>query len=391
MKKLNMNAREEKQIKIFKKFEQKLINQTEASQILEISTRWFRKKYKSFMQKPEQGIAHRNRGKVSPSRIDENIKALILTQLQGLWHDFGPTLIAEQLELDFNIKISKESVRKLLIDKGMRKSKKQRITYRTRRERRIKFGMLVQLDGSPHDWFEDRGERCTLLVFIDDATSKILWLEFSKTESMKGVMKATKNYMIKYGTPDFFYNDRGSVFCINTGKDKKRKKTPWQRSVTSLGVEIIHARSPQAKGRVERCNQTMQDRLIKKMRLAQISSMEEGNAFLQHSGFIELHNEKYSVKSAVEGDAHRSVVGCDLNEIFSISEYRILGQDFSINYKKSIFQLHQEQTTLVQPKDKIEIRTNLNDNIKLYLNNVSLNFDQVTKNDDFQLPFWRVG
>ena len=134
MKKLNMNAREEKQIKIFKKFEQKLINQTEASQILEISTRWFRKKYKSFMQNPEQGIAHKNRGKVSLSRINENIKVLIITQLQGLWHDFGPTLIAEQLELDFDIKISKESVRKILIDQGMRRSKKQRIKYRTRRE-----------------------------------------------------------------------------------------------------------------------------------------------------------------------------------------------------------------------------------------------------------------
>lgn len=377
MKKLSMKAKEEEQVKVFLKFQQKLINQIEAAQILKITPRWFRKKYKLFMQNPDKGIAHKNRGKTRSNQINEEVKVLILKQLKGLWYDFGPTLIAEHLELDFNITISKESVRQILIKEGLRKTKKQKAAYRIRRERRAQFGMMVQLDGSPHDWFEDRGEKCTLLVFIDDATSNILWLEFSKTESMKGVMQATIHNFHKHGIPGILYNDRGAVFCINTGKDRKKKKTPWQKAVESLDVEVIHAGSPQAKGRVERCNQTLQDRLLKKMRLANISSIEEGNMFAQHSGFIEQHNKKYGVKASLEGDYHKSANQYNLYEVFSRSAYRVLNQDFTLSFNNQIFQLHQSQLISIKPKDKIEIRINFHEKIKLYFEDILLNFTQI--------------
>ena len=128
--------------------------------------------------------------------------------------------------------------------------------------------MMIQLDGSPHDWFEDRAGQCVLLVFIDDATSQILWLEFAESESVISLMKATKNYVQKYGAPQLFYTDHGSVFHVNLNNHDKKKKTQWEQTVARLGIKVQHAHSPQAKGRVERCNQTMQDRLIKEMRLA---------------------------------------------------------------------------------------------------------------------------
>lgn len=377
MKKLSMKAKEDEQVKIFLKFEKKLINQIEAAQILKITPRWFRTKYKLFMQNPDKGIGHKNRGKTRFNKINEEVKALILKQLKGLWHDFGPTLIAEHLAFDFNIKISKESVRQILIKEGLRKTKTKKAVYRIRRERKVQFGMLVQLDGSPHNWFEDRGEKCTLLVFIDDATSNILWLEFSKTESMKGVMQATIHNFDKHGIPEIIYTDRGVVFCVNTGKDRRKRKTPWQKAVESLGAEVIHAGSPQAKGRVERCNQTLQDRLVKKMRLANISSIEEGNIFVQHSGFIEQHNKKYGVKASLEGNYHKPANQYNLYEVFSKSAYRVLNHDFTISFNKKIFQLHRSQKISIKPKDKIEIRINFHEKIKLYFEDILLNFTQI--------------
>ena len=130
------------------------------------------------------------------------------------------------------------------------------------------LGLMVQLDGSHHDWFEGRAPKSTLLVFIDDATSKILWLEFAKSESAIALMKATKNYVKRHGIPHSFYTDHGSVFHVNLNNSENDKKTQWERAIGQLGIEIIHAHIPQTKERVERCNGTMQDRLIKELRLA---------------------------------------------------------------------------------------------------------------------------
>jgi hypothetical protein len=238
-------------------------------------------------------------------------------------------------------------------------------------------GMMVQCDGSPHDWFEGRAGACTLLVFIDDATSEILWLEFAPSESTHALMQATKNYIEKWGIPLTFYTDHGSVFHVNLNNQENYKKTQWERVADQLGIGVIHAHSPQAKGRVERCNLTMQDRLTKEMRLAGISSIEDANKFLRESNFIERHNAKYAVQPMQKGDAHRDHTAYNLADMFTIQETRILGQDFTITYEKRIFQLHKQQKTIIRPKDVITVKTSLTGIVSLAIRKTELSFHEI--------------
>jgi hypothetical protein len=180
-------------------------------------------------------------------------------------------------------------------------------------------GMLIQLDGSPHDWFEGRASKCTLIVFIDDATSEILWLEFVKSESFSGVAGATKNYVEKCGRPTSFYVDYGSVFSVNLNNPERCKKTQFERIMKEMNIDVIHARSPQAKGRVERCNKTMQDRLVKEMRLAGISSIKDANRFVRQGDFIKRHNLKFAVPPIQEGNVHKDIEGYNLYKLWLLT------------------------------------------------------------------------
>jgi hypothetical protein len=239
------------------------------------------------------------------------------------------------------------------------------------------LGVLIQLDGSPHDWFKGRGPKCTLLVFIDDATSKILWLEFVASESFEGVAKATKAYLEKHGRPVAFYVDYGSVFSVNLNNPERDKITQFERILKELNIDIIHASSPQAKGRVERCNKTMQDRLVKEMRLAGISSMEAANKFVVSSGFIEKHNTKFGVAPAQEGDAHRSIEGYDLYKTFCSQEERVITNDYTVRYKGKVMQLAKHQPAIIRPKNRVTIREHLDKKLTISIRNYSLNFKEI--------------
>jgi hypothetical protein len=239
------------------------------------------------------------------------------------------------------------------------------------------LGMMVQLDGSPHDWFEGRAGKCTLLVFIDDATSQILWLEFAKAESTVSLVQATKNYVQKYGIPHVFYTDHGSAFHVNVNNKEHDKITQWERAIKQLGSSVVHAHSPQAKGRVERCNRTMQDRLIKEMRLAGVSSINQANEFVRTSDFIAKHNQKFAIKPAQRGNAHKSAQECNLEDIFSIRVKRILANDFTIMYKGRIFQLEDQQRTIIRPKDEISVCMYLDDSVHLKIRSIELVFTEI--------------
>jgi len=208
------------------------------------------------------------------------------------------------------------------------------------RERRPRVGELVQIDGSPHDWFEGRAPKCTLIVFIDDATSRLLDLQFYPSETTQAYMSSLKRYFKRYGRPVALYSDRHSIFTVNT-KDAQsgEQLTQFGRALKTLDIEGVQANSPQAKGRVERANQTLQDRLIKEMRLVGVGSMEEGNAFLQQ--YMEKHNDKFAIKPASEDDAHRTVVHNEqeLDLIFSIHYKRKLSKDLSLQYNNTVYQL----------------------------------------------------
>lgn len=268
MGKITMSKKERKQLVVFNKLKQGEITQVEAALKLDISARWVRKKYKRYVLQGDAGLVHANRGRSSTRGWDEAERSYAMDLLKGDWHDFGPTYTSKKLKLLKGIFVSKETLRKAMIDEGICgtwQRKKRRIKHRKRRERRERVGHLVQLDGSPHDWFEGRAPWCTLLVFIDDATSRILWLQFATGESTLEVMRATQEYTKRNGAPHEFYVDYGSVFSVNLNNSERDKKTQWERAVASLGSEVIHARSPQTKGRVERSNGTMQDLSAKRV------------------------------------------------------------------------------------------------------------------------------
>lgn len=374
---ITMNHKELEQAKVFELVNQGLITQAEAAARLKITDRWVRKKIKRYNKSGELGLIHRGRGKLSSKRWDPEKEKFLIELLDSKWHGFGPTFASEKLEEIHEIKVSREVVRQAMIRAGLWQPKQKRVKHRKRRERKPMFGIMIQLDGSPHDWLEGRAGKCTLLVFIDDATSQILWLEFVESESVEAIMRATKNYIEKYGIPRSFYNDHGSVFHVNLNNAEGDKKTQWERACKQLCIEIIHAHSPQAKGRVERCNQTMQDRLIKELRLAGIYSIEAANKFLHISSFIVNHNAKFSVKAAQKGDAHRDHRQYNLDDIFSIYETRILGNDFTITFNKRIFQLHNQQRTIIRPKNEITVKTQLDGTLKLWIRKTELFFSEI--------------
>lgn len=374
-----MNRKELEQAKLFSEVIKGSITQVEAAARLRMTPRWINKKIKRFVDLQEFGLIHKNRGKASPHRLNESTKELIIKLAKGEWQGFKPTFMTEKLEEYYNVKISKETVRKTLADAGLWDRKERKVKYRSRRDRRSMVGMMVQLDGSNHDWFEGRAGKCTLLVFIDDATSRILWLEFVPSESLRAVMQATKNYIKKHGIPQFFYSDHGSAFHVNVHGKKADSTTAWQRAIAHVGIEAIYAHSPQAKGRVERCNETLQDRLVKEMRLAQISSIDAANQFLENLGFIEKHNKKFAVQPAQRGDAHASIEGYDLEIIFEYKESRSLSMDFTISYNTQILQLHNRQNIIIKPKDEIFVKVDYNGKISLFKGNIPLHFDPIKK------------
>jgi len=374
---ITMSHKELEQVQVFELIKQKKITQVEGAARLRISDRWVRAKVKRYYEFGVQGLVHGNRGKSSSKRWDQQQEKLLIELLKGEWQGFGPTFAAEKLEELHSIKVSREVVRKAMIRANIWQPKQKRSKHRKRRERKPMLGIMIQLDGSPHDWFEGRAGKCTLLVFIDDATSQILWLEFANAESVIATMPATKNYIKKHGIPQLFYTDYGSVFHVNINNQEGIKKTQWERACEQVGIKVIHATSPQAKGRVERCNKTMQDRLIKELRLAGISSIEASNEYLRTSNFITKHNAMFSVEATQKGNAHTGYQSYDLDDIFSIFETRVLANDFTITYNKRIFQLHAQQRTIICPKNLITVKTHLDGTLKLWIRKTELAFSEI--------------
>lgn len=371
-----MSLKERDQSRVFDRLKRREVTQKIAAEMLKISERWLRTKYKRFLKYGDDGLVHQNRGKPSKRRLCKEIEKELISLLNGKLQGAGPTFVVEKLYELKQIKLSKEAARLWMMKNGFWSKKRKRKTHRKRRERKACVGIMIQLDGSPHDWFEGRGPKCTLLVFIDDATSQILWLEFVKSESTLALMGATKKYVERFGRPVSLYVDYGGVFSVNTNNPDREKITQFERACDELGIKIIHASSPQAKGRVERVNRTLQDRLVKEMRLAGISTMQAANRFVQN-GYIAKHNERFAVAPFNLTNAHRPQEGFNLDWIFSIREKRVLQQDFVVQYKSRLFQLAKQQKTIIRPKDRIIVNRHLDGRITLFIRKVPLNFVEI--------------
>ena len=284
-----------------------------------------------------EGLISRKRGKPSNRRHKDAFRERVIALVQEHYADFGPTLAMEYLAERHDITISHETLRQLMITAGLWQDRDARRPrpYQPRYRRDCR-GELIQVDGSKHWWFEDRGIQCTLLVYIDDATSELMHLKMALSESTFAYMEATREYIEAHGKPVAFYSDKHSVFRNNTASAKGDGMTHFGRALEALNIEIICANSPQAKGRVERANGTLQDRLVKAMRLEGLSTIAEANAFLP--GYMARHNQRFAKPPFDPRDVHRPLaLHDDLKAEMVWREQRTVTQALTLHYNKALF------------------------------------------------------
>ena len=277
---VQMSTKELSRLEVMQRLSKKQMSQKEAGQILALSTRQIKRLLKAYRTQGAAGLVSKQRGRASNNRLSETIRQKALDVLKTKYQGFGPTLAHEKLVEKEKLNLSKESVRKLMIAEKLWKARKaKKVVVHQLCERRACFGELVQIDGSPHDWFEGRAPTCVLLVFIDDATGKLLQLQFVDCESFLNYAQAAEGYFRQYGKPVAFYSDKHGIFRVNQRSVGTGDAiTQFGRAMQELDIQIICANTPQAKGRVERVIQTLQDRLPKEMRLRGIASRTAGNA-----------------------------------------------------------------------------------------------------------------
>ena len=301
-----MSGKEIDRLGVVRKVAARRLRQREAAERLGMSVRQVQRLVRRYRGDGAAGLVSRRRGRAPNNVIDAAVRREVMDWVRKRYADFGPTLACEKLTEVHGYRLSAETLRQWMVADGLWKAKSRRkARVHQRRPRRACFGELVQLDGSPHAWFEGRGERCTLVVFIDDATGRLLYLRFVPAETTEAYMEALGVYLGRYGRPAALYSDRHSIFRVNHGR-QEGKVTQFTRAVKTLDIEPIQANTPQTKGRVERANQTLQDRLAKELRLEGVGSMEAGNAF--PPSFMEGHNRRFAVAPKSGEDAHRAVL-----------------------------------------------------------------------------------
>lgn len=319
-----------------------MLDQASAAGRLGISVRQVKRLKRRMQDEGTQGLLSKKRGKPSNRRTPDDVLEKAVALIGAHYADFGPTLACEKLEDVHKIKLSVETVRQAMLRAGLWKARRGAgARTHAMRERRARRGELIQIDGSPHDWFEGRAARCCLLVFIDDATSELMALRFVDAETTLGYMGLLEEHICTHGLPAAIYSDRHSIFQVNRGdrKDVSHTQTQFARALEQLGIEGIQANSPQAKGRVERANQTLQDRLVKEMRLQGISSQAAANAWLPQ--FIRAFNRRFAVKPAAPDDAHVPYAGthANLRRILSIHMKRRLSSNLSCQLDGLLYQV----------------------------------------------------
>ena len=341
-----MSERELNRIEILSQIDDGRLSVSAAANMLDLTERQIYRLLKTYRIDGASGIRHKARGQTSNNKIHKAKREYAMAWVHETYSDFGPTLAAEMLEDRHSFKVSRETLRKWMKEDGLWLSRKQRKTFHQPRLRRECYGELVQIDGSEHRWFEDRGPKCTLLVFIDDATSTLMQLRFVPSESTFSYFEALELYLQKHGRPVAFYSDKHCVFRVSKQDAKGgHGMTQFGRALNELNIEILCANSSQAKGRVERSNRTLQDRLIKEMRLDGISNMEDGNAYLE--GFVERFNTKFAKVPAKSDNLHRAmnIEPDNLREVFCFQDQRYVGQQLTFSYERKRIMLEQNDIT----------------------------------------------
>lgn len=357
MERFEMSKTELEKGKLIAQVVEGFLPRVKAAGILCISVRQIARLCQRYRESGMTGLAHRSRGKPSNRKISDAHRQNVLNLIVEKYTDFGPQLLKEMLEREHEMKFSREWLRVLMIKEGIWKAKSRKgKKIHQSRNRRSREGELIQIDGSYHKWFEDRGPPCCLINMVDDATSKLMELRFVEHESTEAYFETTRSYIAQHGIPSAMYSDRHPIFLGS------KNDSQFYRALKELGIELIHANSPQAKGRVERAHGTLQDRLIKLMRNKGISSIEKGNEFL--SSFIGEYNQRFAKCPKSPENAHKKPEEQDLNRILCVKESRKVSKDLSISHKNRKYLLDPNKcgrrmigktVTVYETRDGVEV------------------------------------
>jgi transposase len=319
------------------------VTQAEVARQLGLSIRQIKRLWRRFSDHGPAGVVSRRRGRPSNRRLDPELVTRALALFRQHYADCGPTFAAEKLQERHDLRIDHETLRRALIASGHWKPRRQRRrSIHPPRERRPCFGELVQIDGSHHHWFEERGPFCTLYVAVDNATSALLALHFAAQETTEGYFALVRQLALAHGIPLAFYADRHSIFRITSDRRIAVEPTQFARAMHELHVELISAHTPQAKGRVERVNGTLQDRLVKELRYGNICDIDAANAFLP--SFITAYNARFAKLPLADADAHRDCPNVDeLDRILAVRHRRVISKNLTVHFENQVLQIAHPQ------------------------------------------------
>jgi len=381
--KLPMGSKELVRAKLMAQVKQGELSLREAAKKMKVSVRQAKRIWARYRIHGDKGLLHGNQGCPSHNRIDLEIREAILEAYGQYYPDFGPTLAAEKLSERQGLEVDHETLRRWLIAEGMWSRKRRRSIYRSRRCLRERFGELVQFDGSHHEWFETRGPSCCLMNMVDDATGITLSF-FCEQETTEAAMQLLWRWIELYGIPQALYCDRKNAFVLDREPSIDEQLagiepiSHFERACNRLGIELIVAHSPQAKGRVERNHSTYQDRCVKEMRLAGIPSIVEGNRFLE-TVYLPSINAKFSKPAAKQEDAHvPHVDSTDLRDVFCFEQQRVVSRDYVLQFQRRLYQIPPRLRTMPHPGDKIVVRKWLDDSVHFYWKNKPLLVEEIS-------------
>jgi hypothetical protein len=353
---LTMSGKELDRAEWMLRIHEQRVTQALVAAHLGLSVRQVERLYRTYKTDGPAALVSKKRGRPSARRLPEKLREHVMQIVRAHYVDFGPTLAHEKLTESHGIQISVETLRQWMLAEGVWRSRKQRAKApHPPRYRRACVGELVQVDGCDHEWFEDRAPRCVLLVYVDDATGRLMQLLFTESESTFTYFEATRGYLEQHGRPVAFYSDKAGVFRVNAKQPKGGDgETQFARAMAELNIDILCANSPQAKGRVERAHQTLQDRLVKELRLRGISSVEAANEFAPQ--FVDDYNRRFARAPASDNDAHRALRPCDdLGEILRWKEHRKLTLNLTVHYRRSLYLVDETPEALALRGQIVEV------------------------------------
>lgn len=373
-----MSQREIRRLHLIRQVLDKKISQQRVAAVLGLSDRQIRRIVKRVREEGARGICHEGRGKPSNQRISTKVKEKVIAVYRKEYAGFGPTLASEKLGEREGVDLSKETLRQWLIAEGLWERARKRRVHRRWRQRKACMGEMVQMDGSHHDWLEGRGPLCVLMAYIDDATNEV-YAQFYDYEGTLPAMRSFMGYLTRYGIPQRLYLDRHSTYQSQAAPSIEEQlegivpMSQFERAVGELGVEVIHAHSPQAKGRIERLFRTFQDRLIKEMRLLGVSTKEAANLFLE--SYLPVYNKRFRVLAAESADLHRPIPkGVDLNKVLCIKTQRAVRNDVTVAHECKLYQIEENTTA-----KRVVVEERMNGQMYLTDQDRNLKYKEITQ------------